>query len=231
MDWDPNWNPNWRLGRPFRFLDLPRKVRYLVYKELFNGTFLSAGLVCQHLGYAKTVQGDEGHQLLPPSAHYDSPLIFQPGRLPDILVVSKFVQAEALPAFSESITLFLHCADNDLLQRLPKVYLAAAKSAIIQRGCPARIDNILMPELRTLFVWLGSLETGWYKKNPSKTQLSSDILKEFVDNRSELFYGIDAVLNEGDPQFRVLISYESGFYDPKQDGNIQVVGVQSALTS
>lgn len=226
MAWDPNWNPNWRLGRPFRFLDLPRKARYLVYKELFNGTFLSAGPLCQDLGYAKTVHGEEGRQLLPTSALMNSPIVFQSGRLPDVLMVSKFVRTEALPVFSESITLFMCSGDDEMLRRIPKDYLAATKWAILQRGCPVRIDKILMPELRTLQLFLGSLETAWYPKIPSRKQLSLDILKDFEDNRAELFYGIDELLKEGIPPFRILVSYESGTREKGKDHNTQIVGAR-----
>lgn len=219
-------NPAWQPGVPFRFMSLPSEVRVLVYKELFRGMFLSGGKRCQCLGYAKTVPGHEGHQFIPdydgddtsPGREHEITLarVCEPGRLPDVLTVSKSVRDEALPVFSQSITLFLHCEDDKILQRLPKDYLSRTQSAILQNGCDAHVDKALMPNLRTLHIFLGAdeeaprLKAEDYKGGvPSEKEIGSAIIQDFKDQPWEDLKGTKELLKEGNPPFRVLISYEN----------------------
>lgn len=235
-------NPAWRPGVPFRFPKLPTEVRILVYKQLFRGMFLTAGKRCHCLGYAKTIPGDEGHELIPdykgddffPGGEHEitKARIFEPGRLPNILTVSKTVRDEALPVFAKSITLFFHNTYDEQVQRVPKVYLASARSAIIQSACDIRVDKTLMPNLRTLHIFLGLdvpifHENDFEEKIPSNKDISSAIIKEFKDEYRENLEGIYEFLNEGNPSFRILISYESGIFHNNPNWTRDLVCAQS----
>lgn len=192
-------NPAWLPGVPFRFMDLPPEMRRLVYKQLFKPALLAPKPNCGcslHTGGLPTAEKQKPGDI----TNYSS------GTIPGLLSVCRAVRAEALPTFEQSINL-IFCPVLDAVDAMPQRYLTCARSAILGWDREVRVDEVRMPNLRTLHVYTGQVEQEWDLWIPNDSEFADLLVEDFEHLRdTRCFDGLDERLKEGMPPFEIFIT-------------------------
>jgi hypothetical protein len=141
--------------KPFRFLDLPKEVRFVVYEHLFAGSVLVNDdcSECRDELSKFRIQGAATSQELDISTAYGI------ANLPGILTASKLTRTEASPIFSSLVTLYFGCQSfysiPPYLERVTK----HVKTVVLQDPVDGFARPTIKAKLNELLSSLAQLQT------------------------------------------------------------------------
>ncbi|KPI35641.1 uncharacterized protein AB675_4797 [Cyphellophora attinorum] len=173
--------------KPFRFLDLPKEVRLVVYEHLFAGYVLQVGF-CEDI--CKIIDEDTGprqdarrsHEYLEARGWGRSK---STPALLGILATNKLIHAEAMSALQQWVSLDIgSCCFEETLDRIPSD-LKHVKIVHIEDWYLDRFDHASYPDLHTLMITvINPILRPPYISNEEAVR---DVIEWAMDDSPDLF--------------------------------------------